>query len=96
VNILIVVSHPDAINALTGLTAACLRQQHSYTCFFTGDGVTLLQNQQVVNVTADAKKAVVCEYSWERHFKPSPSVVEKGSQTDLSAMMCTADKVVSL
>ena len=95
-NILIVVSHPDSISTLLGLSAACKRKELSYCCFFTGDGVTLLQDNKVLTPTIDAERAVVCEYSWKLYFQHAQPPVESGSQTDLSAMMCSADRVVSL
>lgn len=94
--ILFVLSHPDATSALSGLSAACRRKGQSYALFFTGDGVSLLRDKKTLTSTSDSERAVVCEYSWNRYFQCENPPIEQGSQTDLSAMIGTADKVVSL
>ncbi len=94
--ILIVVSHPESHEALIGLTTACSRRNQEYLCFFTGDGVQLLESNEVVNILNDAERAVVCEYSWAKHFADKKAPIEEGSQTDHSAMVSIVKKVVSL
>lgn len=95
-NILFVVAHPDAAHALVGLADACGRADVHYSCFFTGDGVRLLQDGGVLSIAAAAGRAVVCEYSWARHFSQQEPPIEQGSQTDHSAMIGDAERVVSL
>ena len=94
--ILIVVSHPESTEALIGLTSACSRRNQNFLCFFTGDGVKLLESNEVVDAISNAERAVVCEYSWAKHFADKKAPIEEGSQTDHSAMMSTVSKVVSL
>ena len=94
--ILIVVSHPESTEALIGLASACSRHNQNYLVFFTGDGVKLLESNEVVDAISDAERAVVCEYSWAKHFANKKAPIEEGSQTDHSAMVSTVSKVVSL
>ena len=94
--ILFVVSHPESTQALIGLTNACARREQSFLCFFTGEGVALLNDAKVVEAIGSAEKAVVCEFSWGKYFPGKTAPIEEGSQTDQSAMIGAIDKVVSL
>lgn len=94
--ILILVSHPESKQALTGLAEACSRRNQEYLCFFTGDGVKLLEISDVIDVLKDAERAVVCEYSWAKHFTGKKAPIEEGSQTDHSAMVSIVEQVISL
>ena len=94
--ILFIVSSQNGVKALLGLSKACKRNKQSYICFFTGVGVKLLGDNEVLAVTKDAKKAVVCELSWEKHFSETKPPIEQGSQTDLCAMMGKKNKVISI
>ncbi len=95
-NVLFVVAHPTAGDAFVGLSGACGRAGVAYRCFFTGDGVRVLEQAHAVNAARNAQRAVVCEHSWARHFPAAVPPVEQGSQTDHSAMIGEAMKVVSL
>lgn len=95
-NILFVVSNPKTIDALLGLTKACSRAKQQYQCFFTGDGVKLLKDKKIISSIKTAERNVVCEHSWEKYCSSENLPIEKGSQTDHSAMISIVDRVVSL
>lgn len=94
--VLFVVAHPGAAAAFTGLAGACARADVAYDCFFTGEGVRLLDDPAVEAAAQAAARAVVCEYSWARWTPGREPPVEQGSQTDHSAMVGEAGQVVSL
>lgn len=94
--ILILVSHPESKEALIGLADACSRRKQEFLCFITGDGVKLLDSDEVVDILKKAERAVVCEYSWAKHFTNRQAPIEEGSQTDHSAMVSIVKQVVSL
>jgi hypothetical protein len=94
--ILFVISHPESTQALIGLTNACSRRNQSFFCFFTGDGVKLLNDANVNEAIGFAEKAIACEFSWAKYFPNQSAPIEEGSQTDHSAMIGAVDKVVSL
>lgn len=94
--ILFVISNPESTQALIGLARACVRRNQSFLCFFTGDGVKTLGNSKVIEAISQAEQAIVCEFSWGKYFSNQLSPIEEGSQTDHSAMIRIAKKVVSL
>jgi hypothetical protein len=94
--ILFHVSCPEAKPLLAGLAAACHRAGAPYGCFFTNDGVRVLDDGDIVALLAGATRAVVCEHSWSAHMGKADCPVETGSQTVNSAMMAEARRVVSL
>ena len=94
--ILLVISNPKTADALLGISEACSRAKQQYSCFFTGDGVTLLKNDKIVAAIETAERNVACEHSWEKHCASLDLPIEKGSQTDHSAMISMVDRVVSL
>jgi len=94
--ILIVIGNPDAVEALIGLASTCSRRDQPFLCFFTGDGVKILQNPEVLSAISKTERAVVCEYSWAKYFPDQQSPIEQGSQTDHSAMVSIVNQVVSL
>ena len=94
--ILFVISNPETADVLKGISEACSRANQEYLCFFTGDGVKLLQENKIVTAIQSAERNVACEHSWEKHFSTQKMPIEKGSQTDHSAMIAMVDRVVSL
>ena len=94
--LLIVISNPASSAALGGLVGACLRRELPFLCFFTGDGVALLDDPDLHTGLSRAERAVVCEYSWRRYAPDRAAAFEEGSQTDHSAMIGEASHVVSL
>ncbi len=94
--ILFVVSNPKTADIFLGISQACSRAKQQYLCFFTGDGVKLLQNKEIVLAIETAERNVACEHSWEKHYSTQHLPIEKGSQTDHSAMISMVDRVISL
>ena len=94
--ILFVISNPKTSEVLKGISEACSRAKQEYLCFFTGDGVQLLQDEKIISVIQTAERNVACEHSWEKHFSTQELPIEKGSQTDHSGMIAMVDRVVSL
>jgi len=94
--ILFVVSNPKTFDTLLGLSKACSRAKQKYQCFFTGDGVKLLREKKIISALETAERNVACEHSWDKHYASEPIPIEKGSQTDHSAMITMVDRVVSL
>lgn len=94
--ILFVISNPKTADILLGLSNACARAKQQYSCFFTGDGVKLLENNEVLSAIGSADRKVACEHSWEKYFSTQELPIEQGSQTDHSAMISMVDRVVSL
>ena len=95
-NILFIISHHNAIKALSGLTKACTRRNQDYECFFTGQGVNLLQDKNIKIITDNSSISIVCEYSWQKYYGNTKSGIKEGSQTDLSSMIGPNVKVVSI
>ncbi|MFT5504419.1 MAG: hypothetical protein ACI845_003561 [Gammaproteobacteria bacterium] len=95
-SLLLVVSHSKSAPAFKGLAGACCRNQIEFSCFFTGEGVTVLGDREIEVLVEKAQRAVVCEHSWEIYTVGESSPVETGSQTDHSAMIGSARQVVSL
>ena len=95
-NILFEVTSGDAARVLVPLARACDRNAVTWSCFFTGDGVKNLANDDVLATVAGAAKAAACEVSWERYMGDSACPVEIGSQTNNSAMVGDNDTVISL
>lgn len=94
-DVLIHVSSRDSAPLVAGLAAACARARLDWCCFFTNDGVRVLDDAAVARAVANAARAVACEKSWEEHKGGAPCPVELGSQTINSALMAEAAKVVS-
>ncbi|MDX2459731.1 MAG: hypothetical protein QNM00_06555 [Gammaproteobacteria bacterium] len=94
--ILFEVSSGDAASVLVPLAQACDRNAVTWSCFFTGDGVKTLARDDVLATIAGATKAAAWEVSWERYMGDQSCPVEIGSQTNNSAMVGDADKIVSL
>lgn len=81
---------------LLPLVRAARRAGCSSGAFFTYDGVLGLKDARLTAALEGIERAVVCEESWHRLCPGQPCPVEAGSQTDNSALMGIADKVVSL
>jgi hypothetical protein len=94
--LLLVVSNPKAAAALAGLAEACRRKPVGLLCFFTGAGVSLLDEPGLQSALAHAERAVVCEHSWQQFAPDRPPPIEQGSQTDHSSMVGEASRLVSL
>jgi len=90
------VTSADVAKILVPLARACNRNAVSWSCFFTGDGVSNLTADDVLSALAGAAEVAACEVSWESQMKEQSCPVEIGSQTNNSAMVGDADKVISL
>lgn len=95
-HVLFIVSTPDAGRLLAPLTAACRRRGTSWSCFFTSDGVRVLADDLSHDAVRHADQAVACEHSWERYQGDARCPVTLGSQTNNSAMVSEANKVIGL
>ncbi len=95
-DLLFVVSTDRGAGPLAGLAAACRRRGARWACFFTNDGVKLLAEEGVRAAMQGAAREVACEHSWERFMGGTACPVELGSQTDHSALVARAARVVSL
>ncbi len=94
--LLFVVSTDRGAGPLAGLADACRRRGTRWACFFTNDGVKLLADAGVRAATQGAGRAVACEHSWARFMGAARCPVELGSQTDHSALVACAARVVAL
>ncbi len=95
-DIVFFVSTPESGHHLASLAKACVRRGVRFACFFTNDGVKALASDDVQHVLTDAEEAVACEHSWAQ-FRPNETCpVTLGSQTQNSALVARARRVVSL
>lgn len=79
-----------------GLAQACNRAGISWGVFFTNDGVRNLVDAGLAEAMAGASRAVACQESWNRFLPEADCPVELGSQTDNSALLAEAHRIVSL
>ncbi len=94
-DILFLVSRVESAPTLRALLRACVRRKVSCGCFLTGPAAALAYDPETEAALRTCARAVVCEYSWER-FGRGLSLVSLGSQTDNSAMVAQARRIVSL
>lgn len=94
-DVMLVVSTPDAAPLLVPLAAALTRQGARWGCFVTGDGARLLTRPEVVAALRPAVRAVACEHSWQRQ-SDEPCPIAAGSQLDHSDMLGAAHRVLAL
>ena len=95
-DMLFVVSTDRGANILVPLAQACVRKGIVWGCFFTNDGVRLLGDSEMKNLMGMANLALACEHSWQRFMAGESCPVELGSQTNHSALLAAAAKVVTL
>jgi len=96
-DLLFVISTPDAARFAAPLGEACVRADLDWGCFFTGDGVLCLENEDFSDlVAAHCVEAVVCAEAWKQRLKNTDCPVDLGSQFHHSGLIAKADKVVSL
>jgi hypothetical protein len=96
IDLLIIVSTAQAAGVLVPLAAACRRRGLRWTCFFTNEGVSLLQDAAVIKAIKYAEEPIACEHSWARCAGEAPCPITLGSQTNNSALVGHAGKVISL
>ena len=92
--ILITVSTEDFARLINNLVSACSRQRQAVALFFTGSGVRLLDDQNLLRGIDSAGEAVACGESW-RHFFSDPCPISEGSQTDHSRLISQASHLLS-
>ncbi|MCA1978435.1 MAG: hypothetical protein HXY29_02845 [Rhodocyclaceae bacterium] len=94
-NILFHVTTANSGTLLKSLALAARRANASFAVFFTHEGVSNLEDAELL-AALSGSRAVVCEESWRR-FRPGfDCPVEQGSQTTNSALVGEAERVVSL
>ena len=81
-----------AIPLMLGLSRAGI----DWGCFFTNDGVELINNEECQSAVKLDKRVVVCEHSWSILGHGSDCPAEMGSQTINSSMMTEVSRVISL
>jgi hypothetical protein len=81
---------------LLPLALACRRAGSDFGAFFTHEGVRGLRYEALPSALIGAQRAVVCEESWHRYCGDLSCPMELGSQTDNSALVGQARRVVSL
>jgi hypothetical protein len=94
--ILFHVANAHAGRILAGLARACTRRAISFACFFTHDGVTVLDDPDVRKAVAGAASAAACRHAWERFCGSRSCPVELASQTANSALAAKSLRVISL
>jgi hypothetical protein len=94
-NVLLVLSSRESGPIATGLIRALDRAGAHVECFFTNDGVALLNQPEFVAVVARTARAVACQHSWDIHGA-GDCPVERGSQTIHSSMIGEINRVISL
>ncbi|MCW8835695.1 MAG: hypothetical protein OQJ99_04920 [Rhodospirillales bacterium] len=68
-----------------------------WQCFMTNDGVRLLYDETFVAALDGSGRTVVCKHSWGKVGGTDEDCpVEIGSQTNNSAMMANAVRLISL
>ena len=93
---LFVVSTDRGGQILAPLAHACIRKGIRWGCFFTNDGVRLLADSDIRSLMDAANPALACEHSWQRFMAGESCPVELGSQTNHSALLATAARVVAI
>ncbi len=95
-DVLLVVTTEAAAPLLARLGEALGRKGAVWAAFFTNDGVKSLLDSRVQGALASSARKVACQESWQRHLPNAECPVELGSQTDNSALIAAAQRLVSL
>ena len=96
IDLLIIVSTVESGKALKPLAGSCRRRGLRWACFFTNDGVRVLDEPDVVRALGCAEESIACEQSWERFSQGASCPVTLGSQTSNSALVGRANKIIGL
>lgn len=96
INILFEVTTAGAADIFVPLAKACNRAGLTWGCFFSGDGVECLSSEAVAEVIETAVTAIACGFSWKCSMGELTCPIFMGHQTNNSAMVGDADKVISL
>jgi hypothetical protein len=95
-DLLLIISTPDSGRVLRPLAGACGRRGLRWSCFFTNDGVRVLEDPAIVHAIRCADNPIACEHSWARCEGETPCPIALGSQTNNSALVGRAAKVIGL
>ena len=95
-DLLINIATPHSRGVLEHLARACARSGIRWACFFTNDGVKLLEVQSIQKALSAADALIVCKHAWNRHLPGKDFPAEFGSQSDNSHLMGRCRKVISL
>ena len=95
-DVLIIVSSDAAGPILLPLAKAFDRAGAAWGAFFTHRGVTLLTDAAIAEAVSRADAVVACQDSWQHQLGDVACPVQLGSQTNNSAMVGEAGRVVSL
>jgi len=95
-DMLFVISTDQGGHILAPLAQACLRKGIAWGCFFTNDGVRLLAGSGIRSLMSVANQAIACEHSWQRFMAGEYCPVELGSQTNHSALLAKAARVITI
>ncbi len=95
-DLLIIMSSPDAEPIAGGIARAAGRAGIKWGIFFTNDGVRALDNAGLVDALTGADMAVACQDSWQQHMKGATCPVELGSQTNNSLAVSQTKRIISL
>lgn len=95
-DLLIIVSNPLSRTIARELSSAAGRAGISWSIFFTNDGVRVLEDEAFIREIKTAQNAVSCHESWQTHMGEKSCPVEKGSQTNNSALAAKASRIISL
>lgn len=96
-DLLFVISTPDAARIAKPLGEACARADLDWGCFFTGDGVVSLKDEAFSDLVAsECTEAIVCAEAWKDRMEGHDCPVDLGSQFHHSGLVVKANKVVSL
>lgn len=94
--ILLMLTHPDAGPVAAGLANACDRAGIAWGVFVTNDGVKALAEEATADALGRAQQAIVCQESWAAHMPGEHCPLTEGSQTNNSALVAEAARVISL
>lgn len=96
-DLLIVISSEQAARIAAPLGEACARADIDWGCFFTGNGVLSLKDEDFADlVAASCMEAVVCAEAWKDHMNGIECPIDLGSQFHHSGLVAKADRVISL
>ena len=96
IDLLVIVSNPESGKILLPLANTCGDAGIGWAVFFTNDGVVTLENENLVKGLGSTSQAVVCQESWDSYMGGITCPLELGSQTNNSALLADAKRVLSL
>ena len=95
-DLLIIISNPKSKPILLPLAQACTSEGINWAVFFTNDGVSMLGDEKLVKALCSTSQAIVCHESWDKFMSEKTCPLELGSQTNNSAMLADAIRVLGL